>query len=345
MMVRALLVPRTRGESARRALISAGLLRPNVPILREGEFLAIPMLDGAAPPTDLGFVVEREIPVRPDRPPTDYRELVHLPPAEATLLPRSFDVVGDIVLVRVPPELEGSAREIGRALLDFVPGARLVGADHGVHGAERRRSLEVLAGSGSWRTRHRENGLSIEVDLELAYFSPRLAREHARVADEVGRGERVYDLCCGVGPFSLTVASQGRASRVTAVDSNPRGLELLRASIARLRATVPVEVIATSVEEFSPSANPVERVILNLPLEGIKYLPSVARTVTPGGHLHYYEVVPRSELDRRGEAVVRALGSPVEWRVQRRHIVHPYSPVADLVGFDLEHLSASGGAV
>ena len=343
MKAKGLLVPRERGEEVRRTLRNDRWLRTDLAIRREGKFLALPLADQAAPPLELGEVVEREFTPLSGSGPTDYRELLDLPKEQLARLPRSFDVIGDVVLVRVPEDMAEKATEIGLALLSFVPGARIVGADGGVHGPERRRSLRLLAGGGGWGTRYRENGIDIEVDLEQAYFSPRLAREHARVADAVARGDRVYDLCCGVGPFSLTIARDGRAARVAAVDSNPSALALLRSSLAHHSFRVPVETIDLPVEEFTPSAEPVERVILNLPLEGIKYLPSVARTVAPRGHLYYYEVVPRDEIQHRGEAVVRALGSSEEWAVAAQHVVHPYSPAADLIGYDLERREPRGG--
>jgi len=329
-------VPRARGEETRRALKSVGVLRNDLGVLHEGEWLVFPLLDGVVVPPEWGEVVEREFPERPARGPIDYRELLSVPPALREFLPRSFDVVGDMVLIRIPDSLAPHAAEIGRALLEFVPGARIVGADHGVRGAERRRSIETLAGDGGWRGRHRENGLEFDVNLETAYFSPRLAREHAAVAAAVGANERVYDLCCGVGPFALTIVRDARAASVTCVDSNPEALGLLRASLGRMRTRVRVDVREAPVEAFATSAEPAERVVFNLPLEGIKYLPSVARTVARRGHLHYYEVVPRSELGRRGEAIVRALGPPGGWELAEHHIVHPYSPAADLVAFLFE---------
>ena len=331
----ALIVPRHRGEALRRALLEGGLLRTDLEILREGDRLALPLVDGRAVPDGMGELGEREFGSLRSPGPTDYRNLLELPTEEAQRLPRSFDVVGDVVLIRIPDEFAARAPEIGRALLTFVPGARIVGADHGVHGPERRRSLEGIAGSGAWRTRHRENGIDIEVDLEQAYFSPRLAREHARVAAAVGHGDRVYDLCCGVGPFSLTIARDGRAREITALDSNPAALALLRASLARQKFATSVSVVGGPVEAFTPSAEAVERVILNLPLEGIKYLPSVARTVARRGRFYYYEVTPRAEFERRGEAVVGKLDRPEEWTVVDQHVVHPYSPSADLVAFVL----------
>ncbi|MGA8541984.1 MAG: methyltransferase domain-containing protein [Thermoplasmata archaeon] len=343
MKCRALVVPRDRGETARRTLRERGLLREDLRILREGDEIALPLIDGPSLPEGLGEVDERDFERLSAPTVGDYRALVATSPEDRALLPRSFDVIGDIVLVRVPEELAPRAAEIGEALLRFVPGARIVGADHGVQGTDRRRSLQPIAGSGGWSTRHRENGIELEVDLGRAYFSPRLAREHARVAAAIERGDRVYDLCCGIGPFALTIARDGRAAEVTAVDSNPEAIALLRTSYGRRKFPTPVRMYDGPVELFTAVAEPVNRVILNLPREGIKYLPSVARTVARRGRLYYYEVTPRAEFERRGTALTQLLGDAGSWTVADQHVVHPFSPNADLAAFVLERSETGSG--
>ncbi len=332
MKSRALLVPRAQGEATRRLLADAGLLRTDLAIRVEDDSLVLPVVDSVPLPTG-GRVAEREFEPLPEDPPTDFRDFLPGSDEEQRNLPRSFDVVGDIVLVRLAPELEARRGEIGEALLKFVPNARIVGWDRGVHGPERRRRIERIAGSGGWSTRHRENGIDLDVDVEQAYFSPRLAREHARVADQVAAGDLVYDLCCGVGPFAVTIARDGRARGVVAVDANPAAIALLRSTLARAAHGARVTPVLERVEEFVPGVEPADRVILNLPHEGIKYVASVARTVAAGGCLYYYEVVPRTEMDRRADAIVRELPRDPGWSTLPIHVVHPYSPGADLVAF------------
>jgi tRNA G37 N-methylase Trm5 len=128
---------------------------------------------------------------------------------------------------------------------------------------------------------------------------------------------------------------------VTSVDSNPAAIALLRTASARQRFATPIRPVEARVEDFVRSVPSVERAILNLPHQGIKYLPSVARTVAPGGRLYYYEVTARAEIDSRGTGVTQILDAPQAWSVVDRHVVHPYSPQADLLAFVLER--AVGG--
>ena len=329
-------VPARDGEVVRRRLLAEGRLRTDLRVKQEGEAILLPIIERSGAPLDVGEQVVSEFPeVHRRNRPRRYGDLVDAPAPIRANLPRSFDVIGDIVLVRVPSELDEWAAAIGDALLRFVPRARIVGRDMGVHGPERRRSLHRLAGRGGWETVHHENGVAIRVDVERAYFSPRLGREHAQVAQATRPGEAVYDLCCGVGPFSLTLARAGRASHIVAVDRNPAAIALLRESLRRARGSNRVEPVEADVAAFLTTASPADRAILNLPHEGIKYLTSVADVVRPGGAVHYYEVVARDALVRRTEEIVHEVGGPARWSCRESHTVHPYSPTADLTAFRL----------
>jgi tRNA (guanine37-N1)-methyltransferase len=335
-------VPSSEGEMARRRLLEESLLRTDLRVRREGASLLLPVVEGAGIASGVGELLETDFAEVDDHlTPRRYQDLVECPAELRDRLPRSFDVIGDIVLVRIPPEVESLAPAIGEALLRFVPHVRIAGRDHGVHGPERRRTLSRLAGEGEWKTVHHENGVAIHVDVERAYFSPRLAREHAEVARAAGSGEVVYDLCCGVGPFSLAIAREGKATRIVAVDSNPAAIGLLRESLARARGGNRIEPVEADVEVFLSTAGPVDRAILNLPHEGIKYLASVAHLVRPGGTIHYYEVVVRDALARRAEQLMDEAGGPSHWSKATSHVVHPYSPASDLIAFTLTATSST----
>jgi tRNA (guanine37-N1)-methyltransferase len=330
-------VARSEAERVRRALSDSGLLRGELVVGREDAQVIFPV---SAPPSDPipgARFEEREFVERTPSAPTSYRELAEIPEPLRESLPRSFDVVGDIVLIRIPDEVRTHSAAIGAALLAFVPGARLVGRDGGVHGESRLRLLERLAGSGGWTTVHRENGVELEVDLERAYFSPRLAREHARVAEEVCNGERVIDFACGVAPFGAHIVRDGRARELVAVDSNPAATELAQRNLARVGPGRPWRVVTDAIERFLPVAGTCERAILNLPHGGVKYLPSVGATLEREGTLHYYERTERSRLRDRPEELVETMGPivPGAWSVPEVHVVHPYSPTEDIVGYRL----------
>lgn len=328
-------VSRHDGERTRQWLADRELVRRGLRIRRSSAGVQIPVERPVEVPGVVSTLKELEFEEARSGGPRRFRDLLPWPEDELERLPRAFDVVGDVVLVRLPDSLSGRAGEVGDALLRFVPGARVVGWDRGVRGTARLRAIEKIAGTGSFQTVHHENGLTFEVDLERAYFSPRLSREHARVAASVRSGETVYDLCCGVGPFTLLILQGGVAARVTSVDLNPTAIELLERNRARVRSRVSFEAVQADLETFLAEGPPADRVILNLPLEGIKYLTSVARVVSGPGTLHFYDVTRRAEADSRPQRLLDALDeSRPGWRLVDTHRVHPYSPDADVVAYD-----------
>ncbi|HEV8049297.1 MAG TPA: methyltransferase domain-containing protein [Thermoplasmata archaeon] len=333
----AAVVRRGSAEAVRRTLADEGLLRGDLKVQHDGNDVVFPIAGPPAASIDPARLEEREFDGPTAAEPESYRDALNVPSDVRESLPRAFDVVGDVVLIRIPASLRAHGPEVGRALLGFVPGARIVGLDLGVHGETRLRRLERLAGEGPWTTTHRENGLQLEADLERAYFSPRLAREHADVAGQVRTGERVIDFACGVGPFSAAIVRDGRAREVVAVDLNPRATELAERNLRRAGSATPFRVVTASIEAFAPSTGTCDRAILNLPHGGVKYLAPVAATVARGGTLHYYELTERPRAEGRPEELMNELNaqSGDRWVVDDRHIVHAYSPTEDLVAYRL----------
>ncbi|MCI4326926.1 MAG: methyltransferase [Thermoplasmata archaeon] len=333
----AAVVPRESAEVVRRALAHDGLLRADLAVAHSGSEVLFPLLAAPARAIPPARIEEREFAEPPPHDPASYREGLDVPEEVRRALPRAFDVVGDIVLIRIPEPLRVHGPAVGESLLAFVPGARLVGLDLGVHGETRVRRLERLAGGGPWTTTHRENGLTLDVDLERAYFSPRLAREHADVASQVTPGERVIDFACGVAPFGAAIVREAHAREVVAVDLNPFATELAERNLRRAGPAHRFRVVTGSIEAFAPSAGTCERAILNLPHGGVKYAPSVATTVARGGTLHFYEVTERSRADGRPEELLSMIAERANgpWTLAECHIVHAYSPTEDLVAYRL----------
>src|SRR6267143_1087133 len=161
-------VPLKKGEEVRRELQEAGLLRKELRIEREFR--------------------QGSPSVR------SYRDLVEIPPRFRSLLPKAFDAIGDIIILRMPDELREFEREIGGAILRWNPKVRTVAVDEGVKGELRVRRVRIVAGEARTRTEHVEFGLRYLVDSEHAYFSPRLGSERWRVARQVRPEEVVVDM-------------------------------------------------------------------------------------------------------------------------------------------------------
>src|SRR3970282_2261597 len=106
-------VPKEKAETVRQALLTQGLLRKGVAIDREGETVYLPVTGTPS----VGFpVLEREVresfsPIR------SYRDIAEVPANLKSLLPTSFDVVGDVAIFRIPEEFTRFEGAIASAIL------------------------------------------------------------------------------------------------------------------------------------------------------------------------------------------------------------------------------------
>lgn len=322
----ALRVPLKEGERVRRALLDEGVLRLDLQVRREGGELLLPLLD-AAP--RLGFPVARAEFEEVEDSPRHYTErLTHLPAAAQALLPSAFDVIGHVLLVKMPEELREHEREIAEALLATTASVRTVAHDEGVAGELRVRSLRVLAGEPTTATEHVEHGVRLRVDPATCYFSPRLATERRRVAGLVQEGERVVDLMAGVAPFPLVIAKHARPARVDAVDLNEAAVAFARENVRLNKAEGRVVVEHADARAWAAAhAGVADRVITNLPHTAHAFLEEALRVLKPEGVWHYHCIQGEDALGRHlAEVASRAADVGRSLEVTATRVVRAYSP-------------------
>jgi len=215
-----------------------------------------------------------------------------LSPALLGELPKSYDIVGDIAILELNPNLVPHEREIARAILDTHPNTRAVYAKAGqVEGDERVRPLRHLAGESRTTTVHREFGCSFVVDLSKVFFSPRLSTEHQRVAKLVNEGERVVDMFAGVGPFSILIAKRTRDVRVDSIDSNPEATRLIdeNARLNKVSSRLKVHLGDAGRVVREELLHQATRTIMNHPSASKHFVGAACDSLkASGGILHYY---------------------------------------------------------
>lgn len=324
-------VPRERGEEIRRILDERGLLLKHLRIAHDGTHLLLPTLrrvDFGFPAREAEFDVGY-VPIR------SYKDVVEVPPSLRRSLPSSFDVVGDVAVIKIPEELRPYREAIGRAILRWNPKIRTAVEDHGVKGEHRVRKIEILAGEARTTTIHVEHGLRYRVDLARAYFSPRLATERARVANLVREDEVVADPFAGVGPYAILIARRRKPRRVHASDANAAAVDLLRLNVAANRADR-VGVRHGDARTILPQIRPVDRVILDLPHSAIEFLPNALAALQSGGTVHLYRILKRAEEEETMQ-VIKAIAHEAGFRITNlgSHPVRAYSPTQHHIAFDV----------
>lgn len=299
--VNCLKVPKTQGERTIALTSKLGIIDKSfcirrdednlfIPLVRQPEEAELTMLNELVPQLQVATSVFTE-----KKPPTETLMQAlqdQLPPHLLASLPQAFDIVGDIVIIEIPPELKPFQVLIGEAILKIHKNAKTVLAKAGdIGGVYRIRNYTNIAGEFKTRTIHREFGCEYHVDVAKAYFSPRLSHEHKRVASQVQAGEVVVDLFAGVGPFSVLIGKLKPDAKVYAVDLNPDAVELLEVNVRANRVENRVFPILADAREISAGKlkGVADRVIMNLPETAIDFVDAACSAIKPqGGVAHFY---------------------------------------------------------
>jgi len=310
-------VDRKNGEKIRKALVDAGAFDRSRKICSDASHVYLPVLDmDDKLKAKLCGIAEYEL------------VFISFQPEERILSPEdllgfrpSFEVVGDIAMIE-----DRDAQRAASALMSASKSIKTVIAPiSDVEGEFRTRRFRHVAGEARTVTLHKEHGLRYRVDLEGAYFTPRLGTERLRIACLVRLEDVVLDMFAGVGPFALLLAKKG--ARVIAIDKNPVAVKYLREN-ALLNKIENIEILEGDGADLALRyESRADHVIMNLPHSASQFLIPAMLAAKPGGVVHYYCIAPDDDL-YRDEALIRKaaeeVGAGVE--VLYKGIVRSYAP-------------------
>jgi tRNA (guanine37-N1)-methyltransferase len=322
-------VPKTQGEKTITLTHKLGLIDKSLGIQRDEKYLLIPLC--RQPEENELLALKNQVPeiqvttstfMGKKAPAETFVQALQkcLPSDLLSSLPHSLDVIGDIAIIDIPPELKPHENLIGQAILKTHKNIRTVLAKASdISGVYRIRDYTFIAGEHKTQTIHREHGCQYHVDVAKAYFSPRLSHEHQRVALLVQGGETVVDLFAGVGPFSVLIGKTNPDAKVYAVDLNPDAIELLKVNVRVNRVEDRVYPVLGDARQLAHGKlkGVADRVIMNLPETAIEFTDAACQTLKPsGGIIHFYGFVRQpdsvEDLKVRFSTAVEASGRRVE---------------------------------
>ena len=207
---------------------------------------------------------------------------------------KSYDIIGDIAIIRIPESLQEHSQAIAEAVMRTHRHVKAVWRQTSpISGNLRLRTLEWVAGERRTETVHKEYGCIFKVDLAHCYFSPRLLYERMRIAKQVRTGEVIVNMFAGVGCYSIIIAKHSEADRIYSIDVNPKAIEYTQENIRLNKVDGKViPVLGDSKQIIQEKLqNIAERVLMPLPELAYEYLDSAIIALKPkGGSIHYYDL-------------------------------------------------------
>ena len=266
-----------------------------------------------------------------------------LPPEDISKLYSAFDIIGSIIIIKIPDSLNSKKQIIADTILMNLKSAKSVFEQtSAVQGDYRIRRLEHLAGDNSVVTEYKEHGCRFKVDVTKTYFSPRLSTERMRVSKMIKDNEIITNMFAGIGTYSILIAKNNKSCKVYSIDSNPvaNELALINAKLNKVQGQViPIcgdarEVIIRQLKGTST------RVLMPLPEKAKEFVDfAVMALKQNGGMVHYFAHVKapskKLALDNAALDVKYAFVNHdykiVSTRVVREVGPHLYQTVSDII--------------
>ena len=213
--------------------------------------------------------------------------------AELNLIYNSFDVIGDIAIIKVPNGNIVNAEKVASQIMAVHRNVKTVFAQTSpILGDFRVRELRLLAGEDKTSTKYKESGCVFAVDVEKCYFSPRLSHERLRIASLVKGGETVVNMFSGVGCFSIVIAKTVSKTKVFSIDVNPIAVQYMEENVRINRVYGKVIPLLGDSKDIinAQLQGKADRVLMPLPEKALEYLPyAVSALKKHGGWIHYYD--------------------------------------------------------
>ena len=254
-------------------------------------------------------------------------------------LPRSYSMIGKVIIIKLRPELEEYKKEIGKAILRILP-VKTVCLLKEIREATRKPEIEIIAGNGT-ETMHREHKCVYKIDVAKLMFSKGNKFEKMRVVKQVKAGEIVVDMFAGIGYFTIPIAKLTQAKKVYAIDINPEAVRYLRENVKLNKVEDKVEIfqgdcrdICTALAEQGIKA---DRVLIGYIFNTHEFLQSAISVAKENAIIHYHFLAKKDEIENEKDKIKEiARKSGAEIRIARTRRIKPYAPrvyhmVMDLV--------------
>jgi len=292
-------------EKIQKYLSEKKLLRTDLLLSKDKDYICFPIKQ--VPKELTSYKIIKKSFEKKETKPTSYKEIASIPKRLKHELPTSYDIIGDIILIKLAKNLLKYKKEIGESLLKSNKNIKTICLTEPVSGEFRIRNVKVIAGEERTTTTHTEYSLTFNVDVKNTYFSPRLATERKRVASLVKQGEIVVDMFAGVAPFSIMIAKYANPKIVYAIDKNLDAVKYAQENVRRNNVLDKIDVVHADAKEVPDLLNKkdvkADRIIMNLPFSAHLFFIYSLEISKEYCVIHYYDILNEKKIEERIDAL------------------------------------------
>ncbi len=269
-----------------------------------------------------------------------YKENLNLSNNLKKYLPTSYDIIGNIVLIKLPDQLMDYKKNIGESILQSKKNIKTVCLVKPISGELRTRDIEIISGENQTKTKHKEFGLEFFVDIKDSYFSPRLANERKRIATLVKPDEIVVDMFTGVGPFAIMIAKYSKAKIIYAIDKNKKAILLAQKNVKINKVVEKITLYNKDSKDISKilkkEKKVADRIIMNLPFSSQNFFTIALDIISKKSVIHLYTIINEKKIKNLIDKL-QTMSSKKNININSYKInkIKSYSPREFYMGFDI----------
>ena len=211
-------------EKVRRHIIENDLSNLDYIILKEGDFLYMPVKNKFEIKEINCEFAEKILKEAPKK--ETLKDLLskEFSDEEIESLKTAYDMIGDIAVIEIDKEFENKEKIIAKAIMQTNPKIKTVLKKSGIHKGEfRTQDMEYVLGENKKISTHKENGVSLTLDVEKVYYSPRLSTDRKRIYEKVNEGENILCMFSGAAPYPTVFSKNTKAKSIVGIELNPDG--------------------------------------------------------------------------------------------------------------------------
>ncbi len=209
---------------------------------------------------------------------------------------RSFDLVGNIALVKFPYEFKGNKKRFADKILKENKSIKTVLEKSGkFSGRLRKMQTKWLAGEKNKEVLYRENGCVFRFNIDTSYFSSRLSGERKELAGKIKKGDNVLVMFAGVGPFSIVIAKNSGAN-VYSNEINREANKYAKLNVELNKVKSKIEFLSGDVKKINLKKK-FDVIVMPRPRLKDSFLEQAFKFSKKGTRIFYYDFCKSDEVD------------------------------------------------
>ena len=247
---------------------------------------------------------------------------------ETSLIPRSFDVIGDIlVFSNFPFELEKKEKIIGEYFLKKHKNIKVILKKIKQYsGKFRTAQMRVIAGERRKETTYIEHGCKFKLHVEKTYFSPRLSTERGRIYNQIKKGETILVMFSGIAPYPIIISKNSNAKEIWGIEINPIAHKYAKENII-LNKIKNVKLFLGDVNTVLPKMKKrFDRIIMPLPKGAGIFLNLALKKIKKEGIIHFYDFFEKEDITKKAKNKINNVHSEKKFKILDIIKCGQYSP-------------------